>query len=79
MKKYCNNSETRSLLWKAFQKLIGNGHIVLWDSLDEAQRRKIEDAAICYYIPWDVQFKDSISTLCRPVFDATSQTPVGQV
>ena len=77
MKKYCNDSETRSLLWRAFQKLVGNGHLVLWDSLDEIKRRKIEDASICYYIPWDVQFKDSISTPCRPVFDTSSSTAHG--
>ena len=38
---------------------------------------KIQDASIRYYIPCDVQFKDSISTPCRPVFDASSSTPNG--
>ena len=66
MRKYCKEDETRELLLQAFKKLLTNGHLMLWDSLNQRQRKKIEDASVCYYIPWDVQFKDSVSTPCRP-------------
>ena len=34
-------------------------------------------AAVSYWIPWNLQFKDSLSTPIRPVFNGSSSTATG--
>ena len=37
----------------------------------------LENSPVSYYIPWNLQFKDSVSTPICPVFNASSQSPSG--
>ena len=66
--------ETKATIVKAFQKLLKNKQMVLWDDLTQEQKSIIESKEISHYIPWRVVFKPSLSTPCRPVFDASTNT-----
>ena len=72
--KYHKDVETKATIVKAFQKLLKNKQMVLWDDLTQEQKSIIESKEISHYIPWRVVFKPSLSTPCRPVFDASTNT-----
>ena len=74
--KHHKDVETRELICKSFDKLMKNGHMVLWDSLTEDEKKVIEAKKVSHWLPWRVVFKDSLSTPCRAVFDASSNTKV---
>ena len=57
--------------------MIDKGHLVFLKDLDKDVRVVVDNAKISYYIPWNVNFKDSISTPIRTTFDASSQTSTG--
>ena len=72
-----NDPETREIVVKAFNKLLDNKYAVRFDELSADQQRMIEDKEVSYYLPWRVVHKaSSVSTPCRPVFDASSNTPL---
>ena len=73
-KKYHGDDDTKAAIKKAFDKLIKNEQMVLFDDLTVDQKEKILAKPVNYWIPWRVVFKVSLSTPCRPVFDATSNT-----
>ena len=76
-KKYGNDPSVRDMISKGFKKLIDKGHIIMYDTLDPAEK-KLVDSSPSYTIPWDLAFKqDSSSTPARPCFDASSKTSGG--
>ena len=76
-KKYASNPNIKSMILKGFQKLIDKGHIIMYDELEESDRKLIESSP-GYTIPWDVGFKtESISTPARPTFDASAKSQGG--
>ena len=68
-RKYKDDPETRSGILKAWEKFRMNGHLMFHNELEQAM--------ISYWIPWKMVFKDSISTLVRIVFDASTETSSG--
>ena len=72
--KYKNDTQTQKAIKKAFDKLITNGQMVPFDSLNKEHKDIILAKQVNYWIPWRVVFKMSLSTPCRPVFDASSNT-----
>ena len=77
LKKYCSEQNQREIVWKAWQKMIDKGHLVFLKDLPKQQQKMLETASVSYYIPWNLQFKDSISTPIRPVFNGSSSTSTG--
>ena len=73
-KTYHNDDDTRELIVKAFDKLLKNGQMVLWDDLTEEEKRTIESKSVAHYIVWRVVFKPSVTTPARTVFDASQNT-----
>ena len=78
VRKYSSDEKVRSDLKEKLEKLQSRGHIKFYDDLNDDQQRVMSDASVNHWIPWDVAFKDdSLSTPCRPEFDASSRTPRG--
>ena len=75
--KYKDDAETRSGILKAWEKFMMNGHLIFLNKLDNKERKELEQAVISYWIPWNVAFKDSISTPVITVFDARTATSTG--
>ena len=72
--KYHKDEETKNIVVKAFTKLFENGYASRFSELPQATKDKISNKLIQNYIPWRVVFKNSLSTPCRPVMDASSKT-----
>merc|ERR1719233_1816667 len=60
--KYIKDEEIKELIVKAFQKLLKNDQMCLWEDLTEDEKKTIESKAVSHYIPWRLVFKPSIST-----------------
>ena len=76
-RKYKDDAETRSGILKAWEKFRMNGHLMFLGELNMEDSKELEQAMISYWIPWNVAFKDSISTPVRTVFDASAATSSG--
>ena len=72
---YHKDEPTKEMIVKAMNKLLNNGHASLLKNLPEQQQAEILSQEVNYFIPWRVQFKKSLSTPARPVFDCSSKTP----
>ena len=73
-KTYYKDDETRELIVKAFDKLIKNNQMVLWDDLTDEEKKIVESKAVNHYIIWRVNFKNSVTTPARTVFDGSQNT-----
>ena len=73
-KKYFSDEETKSVLLKAFDKLFTPSHLLLLDDLEVKVKQQFLEKEVQYFIPWRIQFKDSVSTPARPVFDGSTRT-----
>ena len=73
-KKYSSDSETKEMILKAFAKMFQPGFLVLMDDLETDIKKLFSEKEVQYYIPWRIQFKESVSTPARPVFDASTKT-----
>ena len=73
-KKYHNDEETTEVAVKAFKKLLDNGHASFIEDVDEETRSIFINKDPQYFIPWRLVFKESVSTPCRAVLDASSRT-----
>ena len=63
---------------KAFNKLLTRGYVSATKELSEEQQQMLKTSDIQNFIPWRVAWKaSSITTPCRPVFDASMATPSG--
>ena len=69
-KRYQQDQSAKTLIIASFQKLFDKGFIKLIDDLPPEIRREFEAKEVQYVIPWRPVFTDSISTPCRPTFDA---------
>ena len=74
--KYSKDPEIKQGILDAWDKLIEKGHMKFLKDLT-ADERNMLDEGVSYYIPWNLAFKDSISTPIRPVFDASATTSSG--
>ena len=72
--KYHKDEETKELIVKAFQKLLKNDQMCLWENLTEDEKKVIESKSVSHYIPWRLVFKPSLSTPARIVFDGSQNT-----
>ena len=77
LKKYCTDIETRESILKAWKKMIDKNHIVFVKDLSPCYQDMLARAKVSYWIPWNIQYKESISTPIRPVFNASSSSPSG--
>ena len=75
-KKYFSDEDTQPIIVKAFEKLFQNNQLVLWSDLTDEEKKLIESKPVSHWIPWRVVFKPSLSTPCRPVMDASTNTKV---
>ena len=57
LNKYCSSQEQRSVVWKAWQKMIDKGHLLFLDQLEAKDRDMLEKAKVSYYIPWILHLK----------------------
>ena len=77
LKKYCTDPTTRQTIYKAWQKMIDNNHLVFVKDLSTEHQDMLANALVSYWIPWNLQYKDSLSTPIRTVFNASSTSPTG--
>ena len=75
-RKYLNDEDTKRQIIKSKDKLLDNGHIKLFKDIPEDLKAQMLAKTVQNYIEWRVVFKNSISTPCRLVFDASSKTPL---
>ena len=62
----------------SMKKLQNLGYVSKFTDLSDAQQALIESSPVKYYIPWFAVWNaNSISTPCRAVFNASSQTASG--
>ena len=77
LKKYCKNEEMKQGIMKAWDKMISKEHLMFMKDLSLEHQKMLDAAIVSYWIPWNVNFKDSISTPIRTTFDASSATRTG--
>ena len=77
LKKYCKDPEKRKIIYKGWEKMIDKKHLLFIEELSLEHQKMLENAKVSYWIPWNLQFKDSLSTPIRPVFNASSATHSG--
>ena len=75
-KKVKNNEEAKATVIKSFKKLFDGNYARKFSDLTEEQRQKILTKPVQHYLPWRLVYKESISTPCRTVMDASSKTPL---
>ena len=73
-KKYFSDTDTKNSILKAFKKMMDPGFLVFIEDLDEETLKHFIEKEVQYFIPWRIQFKESVSTPERPVFDASTKT-----
>ena len=59
LKKYCKKPEERSKFYEAIKKMLDKRHLVFVEHLTQEQKEMLEKAKVSYWIPWNIQFKDS--------------------
>ena len=77
LKKYCRNPEERKAFQEALKKMMDKKHLMFLTDLTPEQRSMLDNAKVSYWIPWNIQYKDSFSTPIRIVFNASSATSSG--
>ena len=78
LKRLGRNEKDKNDVIAAEKKLHDLGYVDYLDNLTEIQQEKIRKSVIKYFIPWrPVWNPNSVTTACRPVFDATMPTETG--
>ena len=77
-KKVQDDEEAKAAVIKSFYKLFDGGYAKRLEELTEEQQELILSQPVQHYLPWRVVHKQSISTPCRTVMDASSKTPLKQ-
>ena len=77
LKKYCKDIKMREAISAAWDKMIKKGHLIFLKDLSPEHQKMLLSAVVSYWIPWNIQFKDSISTPIRTVLNASSTTSSG--
>ena len=75
-KKLKNDQEAKEVVIKSFQKLFDGKFARRFDELDGEHQKLILSKEVQHYLPWRCVYKESISTPCRCVMDASSKTPL---
>ena len=75
-KKLKNDPEAKEIIIKSFQKLFDGNFARKFEDLSEYHQNLILQKPVQHYLPWRCVYKDSISTPCRCVMDASSKTPL---
>ena len=75
-KKVQNDEEAKATAIKSFYKLFDGGYAVRFQELSQEHQKIILGKKIQHYLPWRLVHKQSISTPCRTVMDASSKTPL---
>ena len=75
-KKVQNDDEAKATAIKSFYKLFDGGYAVRFKELSPEHQEIILGKKIQHYLPWRLVHKQSISTPCRTVMDASSKTPL---
>lgn len=73
-KKYHDDPSAKDLILKAFQKLFDNNFVQFVHEMTPEEKEKFNNKEVQHFIPWRPVFADSISTPCRPTFDASTRT-----
>ena len=78
VKKLNSNQKDKQDVIDAMKKLVDLGFVDRFDNLTNEQKELINSSLIKYIIPWRAVWNtNSISTPCRPVFDASHPTETG--
>ena len=77
-KKVLGDKEAKETVIKSFYKLFNGKYARRFNELTEDQRAKILEKPVQHYLPWRVVYKESVSTPCRTVMDASTKTPLKQ-
>ena len=78
IKKLNKNQKDKQDVIMAEKKLQDLGFVDFVDNLTIEQQNKIYSSKLLYYMPWRAVWNNnSISTPCRPVFDASQPTSTG--
>ena len=73
--KVSKSEETKAEIKAAFEKLFKNGHAVYLADIEKERLDKFITKSVQHYLPWSLVWKaDSLTTPCRPVFDASKNT-----
>ena len=75
-KKVLGNKEAKETVNKSFFKLFNGKYSRRFDELTKEQRNKMLHKCVQHYLPWRVVYKESVSTPCRTVMDASTKTPL---
>ena len=75
-KKVQDDEEAKAAVIKSFYKLFDGGYAKRLEELTDEQQNLILSQPVQNYLPWRVVHKQSISTPCRTVMDASSKTPL---
>ena len=60
LKKYCKNEEMKQGIMKAWDKMISKKHLMFMKDPSLEHQKVLDAAIVSYWIPWNVNFKDSI-------------------
>ena len=63
----------RDLVKTSFEKLVKAGFVKKFSELDQKQQELMESKSLQIYISWNVVYKDSLSTPCRVVYNASQR------
>ena len=73
--KAAKDSSVKAEIVAAVQKLFRTGQAIFLCDVDSFRLEQFMNKKIQHYLPWRCVFKpDSLSTSCRPVFDASTNT-----
>ena len=73
--KAAKSDKVKDEIRTAFDKLFRNNHAVFLKDMHEEELSKFVKKTVQYFLPWRLVYKsDSLTTPCRPVFDASSNT-----
>ena len=77
VKKLGNSLKDKNDVMEAEKKLQDLGYVGWLSDLDPDDQKLILDAPVRYFLPWRLAWSNSVSTPCRPVFDASAKTKSG--
>ena len=73
--KASKSDKVKEEIQAAFDKFFKNGHAVFLKDVDSEELIQFINKTVQYFLPWRLIYKaDSLTTPCRPVFDASSNT-----
>ena len=77
LKRLMKNPEDKIAVLEAEGKLQKLGFVEWVRNLSQEDQKMLRESPIQNFIPWRIVFKESATTACRPVFDASQPTDSG--